>query len=47
MSVVGAGFGILQDKTVTLNKGLLYLDDTVLLLWLLMLIIKLLYFQIS
>lgn len=38
--ITGAGFGMLQGKLVMLNKGLLYLDDIFLSLWLLVLSIK-------
>lgn len=46
MSVTGAGFGMFQEKLVTPNKELLFLDDIFLSLWLTMLIVKLLHFQI-
>lgn len=42
--ITGAGFRMLQGKLVTLNKGLLCLDDIFLSLWLLVLSIK--HFQI-
>lgn len=47
VSVTRAGFGMLQGKLVTLNKGLLYLDGIFLSPWLLILIINQISTEIS